>query len=98
MTTAMTYAAAIDWHHGDIGTGWWIVMMVAMVLFWALVIGGIVWLLRTAASGSPAANPDRARGILDERLARGEIDTPEYERLLGAMERRNEEPPPQAAA
>jgi putative membrane protein len=73
-------------------------MMVAMVLFWALVIGGIVWLLRTAASGSPVVNPARPRGILDARLARGEIDIPEYERLLGAIESRSEAPPPQTAA
>lgn len=93
MTTAMTYMATVDWHHGDIGTGWWIVMMVVMVVFWALVIGGIVWLLRAAASGRTDGNPVSAREILDERLARGEIDVPEYERRASVITNRGEAPP-----
>ena len=54
--------------------GWWVVMMVAMLLFWALVIAGVVWLIR--ASG-------RAKGamdLLDERLATGDISIEDYER------------------
>jgi putative membrane protein len=28
------------------GWGWWLVMSIGMVAFWALVIYGIVWLIR----------------------------------------------------
>ncbi len=52
------------------------------LLWWALLIGGAVvvvrWLLRT---GSPADRfgDDRALSILKERYARGEIDKGEFE-------------------
>ena len=67
----VTLADAWDMHDGG---GWWVVMMVAMLLFWALVIAGVVWLIR--ASG-------RAKGamdLLDERLATGDISIEDYER------------------
>ena len=65
--------------HGDFGTGWWIVMMLGMILFWGLVIAAIVWVVRElthtrathAASETPTA-------VLDRRLASGEITTEEY--------------------
>lgn len=65
-------------HDGDIGTGWMIVMMLGMVLFWGLVVLGVVWLLRGGISRGQhdvAANP---LAILDRRLAEGEISAEEY--------------------
>lgn len=52
-----------------------------MILFWSLIILGIVAIVKwltgtTGGSGSPA--PKSARQILDERYARGEIDQEEY--------------------
>ena len=85
LVTALSTLAAVDWHHGDIGTGWWIVMMLAMVVFWVAVIAGIVWLVRTAAGGA-APHHLSARERLDERLANGEIDIDEYRDRLGALE------------
>ncbi len=69
-----------------IGLGWlW------MLLVWALVIGGIVWAVgRLTPSGTSRRPPERddtARRILDERLARGEIDTDEYRRLRDELTR-----------
>lgn len=70
------------------GWGWgaWLVMSVLMVLFWGLVIAGIVVLARYLAGsrqGGPTL-PDRGRSsaeeLLDERFARGEIDQDEYTR------------------
>ena len=62
-----------------------LVMMVGMVLFWGLVILGIIWLLReTLGRHHPAHDP---RAILDRRLAEGEISVEEYEqrkKTLGA--------------
>lgn len=65
-------------HDGDIGTGWMIVMMLGMVLFWGLVVVGIVWLLREAIGHGrgPSADP---LAILDRRLAEGQISIEEYE-------------------
>ncbi len=69
------------------GGGWafWQValMWVVMIGFWGLLIWGI-WALITGASrrqGGQEREGDTARKILDERLARGEIDAEEYRRL-----------------
>lgn len=63
--------------HGDVGTGWWILMVLAMLLFWGALVALVVWLVRGGASGSSAA--EDPLGILDRRLASGEITPDEYE-------------------
>jgi putative membrane protein len=71
-----------DWGHMDWNGGWWIVMALGMVLFWGLVIVGIVWLVRELAGsrqaphGSPQTHDPLA--TLDHRLAAGEISPEEY--------------------
>ena len=53
-----------------------------MLLFVALLVVGIVVLVRSSSGGVPRnAEPTggRALDILDERFARGEIDAKEYE-------------------
>ena len=68
------------------GGGWafWQValMVVGMVVFWALVIWAVYALVagtgRWTGTGHGGGGP---RQILDERLARGEIDADEYRRL-----------------
>lgn len=57
-------------------------MWAGMIVFWGLVIWAIYAVVTSAARrpGSEHRGPD-ARRILDERLARGEIDTAEYQRL-----------------
>jgi len=72
------------------GGGWpfWEVglMWVAMIAFWGLLIWGI-YALVTGAARRPESKPDgdAAARILDERLARGEIDAAEYQRLKDVM-------------
>ena len=67
----------------------WIVML----LFWALIIGGIallaVWLFRSAtpAALGPTA-PSRSLEILRERYARGEITREQYEEMRHEIEGR----------
>lgn len=69
------------------GGGWpvWagILMGVAMLLFWGLLLWGLYVLathvIRPVAASSPAG---QARRILDERLARGEIDAGQYRSML----------------
>lgn len=59
-------------------------MWVGMIVFWGLVIWA-VYALISAARRPPRdreeAHGDGARRILDERLARGDIDEAEYRRL-----------------
>jgi putative membrane protein len=78
------------WHGGWTG-GEWVLAGVGMLLFWALVVAGVIWLVRHLSAdrrssgerGVPLdkpVSPDRpsAREILDERYARGEIGDEEY--------------------
>ena len=71
-----------DWGHMNWDGGWSILMVLGMVLFWALVILGVVWLVREVSAGRResqrgAAGPDPA-ATLDHRLASGEISIKEY--------------------
>lgn len=58
-------------------------MWLGMILFWGLLIWA-VYALITAATRKPR-HDNSAREILDERLARGEIDEAEYQRLRDLM-------------
>jgi len=53
---------------------------VFMVLWWVLIIAGIVALVRWLLSNSRSETPHKsARDILDERYAQDEINRDEYE-------------------
>ena len=70
------------------GFGGW---MMLMLLFWVFVIALIVWLVLTVArSQSQSSSRDSAArgglGILQERLARGEIDADEYRQRRAVLE------------
>jgi putative membrane protein len=69
---------------GNWGWGSWILMTVAMVVFWAALITGAVLAVRYTASArradtNPAALPTRAEELVAQRYARGEIDEDEYQ-------------------
>ena len=65
-------------HHWDQGwgAGNWLLMGFGMVVFWALLVAVIVWLVRS--TGTRPRVVSTARDILDERYARGEITDEEY--------------------
>ncbi len=67
------------------GGGWpsWEValMWVAMIAFWGLLIWAVYALITSARKPDTGPSSQDPRQILDQRLARGEIDTEEYQRL-----------------
>ena len=84
----MGFGGMMGWGGPGYGFGWWgILMGILMLLFWVLVIGGIVWLViwlvqqpRPGAAGPGAPGPS-ALDILRERYARGEITREQYEQM-----------------
>ena len=76
--------------HGMSGWGY-AGMAIGMVLFWALIIVGIVALVRFAGGGNqgsrytmPPEQPD-AQHLLAVRFARGEINETEYREKLAVL-------------
>lgn len=65
---------------GGMGWGWIGLGMVHMLLFWVLVILGIVVLARWLASGPPGTSPDPLE-ILKARYAKGEITKEQFEQM-----------------
>lgn len=58
-----------------------------MLLFWVFVIAGIVWLvLALSRSQFPRGGESNALRILEERLARGQIDAEEFRTRRAAVE------------
>jgi putative membrane protein len=67
------------------GAGGWIMMGFGMVLFWGLVILGIVWIVRTLARAEHREPEHRSSAenrspveTLDRSLAEGKIDVDDY--------------------
>jgi putative membrane protein len=76
------------WYWGS-GVEWWgwLLGSVGMLAFWAVVVWCVLYLLtnRTQRPNTDHQNPPDAEQILDERLARGEIETDEYRKLLAVL-------------
>lgn len=80
------------WHDGGSDWGYWLTMILLMVVFWGAIAGVAVVLFRSWRGGSPSAPPPPPPGapgtggqdeasalrILEERFARGEIDADEF--------------------
>jgi putative membrane protein len=77
------------------GMGGWgmLLMMFSGLLFWGLIIAGIVLLVRSMGrGGQPGPAVDQASAqtpqrVLADRFARGEIDEDEYTRRLQVLGR-----------
>ncbi len=79
MNIGSTFPLADAWGmHGDIGAGWWIVMVVAMVLFWGVVIVVGARLLRGAFDGWQRPRNESALEILERRFAEGAVSVEDY--------------------
>ncbi len=80
--TAVAQGPGYEW-------GWWgmhpmwgmwgIGMMVMMLIFWGVVIAGIVLGIRWLVTQGRESRTDNALEILRQRYARGEIDKEEFE-------------------
>lgn len=77
--------------HGDWNAADWLMMSFGMVVFWTVVVVGVVLLVKNYGTGSSgraeqmsltkrsdSTQPSAARAILDERYARGELSDEEY--------------------
>jgi putative membrane protein len=77
------------WYGPGMGGWGYALMALSMLLFWGLIIGAIVALvryLRDAGPTSPAVTtPKSPEQILADRFARGEIDEEEYQRRLAVL-------------
>jgi len=75
------------WGGGGWGAGWWAVMAIAMVIFWAIVVFGIVALVRYFGHthDAPTSEKTDPEAILRTRLARGEIDEEEFRKRLAVL-------------
>lgn len=89
MTTASTGLLADMWgmHNGDMGGGWWIVMMIGMLLFWGAVIFGIIWLVRSSSDGWKFGRRETSFEILERRFAEGAISADEYQERRAVLTR-----------
>ncbi len=68
-------------HMGSWGWGGMIIGPIMMIVFIALIVGAVVLVVRWTGLGGSAltGGANKARNILDERFARGEIDKDDYE-------------------
>jgi uncharacterized membrane protein len=84
MTTVLAVPLADTWGmHGDVGTGWMILMGGMMVLFWGAILIGIAWLIRSAVGSWSAQKENRVTKenpvqILERRFAEGAITPEDY--------------------
>jgi len=73
-------------HHMD--AGGWVFMALGNIIVWGLIIAFIIWLvqdLRTRPHRHHFASGASAAEILDRRLASGEINVQEHQRLRASL-------------
>ncbi len=86
LMSVLSTVVAQHWDHDDMmgGSGWWWLWGTLMMIGVLAAIAVVVWLIvRSVQSGPSGARS--ARDILNERYARGEIDTDEYEQRLSKL-------------
>lgn len=79
------------WDYGDHMSGWgWAVMAFGSVLFWALIVVGVIALVRYLGRERDRSQPvgPTAEELLAQRFARGEIDEAEYRHRLDVLRQR----------
>lgn len=84
--------------HMDWDGGWSVLMVIGMVLFWGLIIAGVVWVVRELSGGpraprDAAPDPDPLK-TLDRRLAEGTISPDDYRERRAILS--GEQPSPES--
>ncbi|MGE5237823.1 MAG: SHOCT domain-containing protein [Chloroflexota bacterium] len=76
-------------HWGDYGWGWGMGFGgVFMIIFWILVILGILYVVKSIAGGrKEGMKEETALDILKKRYAKGEIAKEEFERMKDDLEK-----------
>ncbi len=73
--------------YGSSSSGWGIALMsLGMIAFWGLVIWAIYYLIAGRTNRRIENGPDESRPILNQRLAKGEIDQDEYRKLIELLD------------
>jgi putative membrane protein len=72
--------AGSHWDHGGF---WWF----PFALLWVVVLGTVIWLVARTVRPRERSGVERARGILAERYARGEVTGEEYRERLDELSR-----------
>jgi putative membrane protein len=78
------------WGYNQMGGGAWAIMIFLTIVFWVVVVVGVVYFVRrspstrsTPVSSSPS--PDTPEQILRARFARGEIEEAEFRTRMAAL-------------
>jgi putative membrane protein len=69
--------------HWDHGGFWWL----PVALLWVVVLGAAIWFVVRAVRSRERSGIERARDILAERYARGEVSGEEYRERLDELSR-----------
>lgn len=88
------------WQYGQgAGPGWWVVMVIFMILFWSVVVLGAVYSVRHYRGGhhhhgygdvsAHGSTNEGAIEILRTRFAKGELDEAEFKSRLALLEERH---------
>jgi putative membrane protein len=76
------------WFPHPMGVWDYVIMVINMVLFWALIILSVIGFVRYLASSNRSARSREAdERMLAERFARGEIDKQEHHQRLDELRR-----------
>jgi putative membrane protein len=76
----------MHWGWGDYGMGGYGFGWLFMILFWAFVILGIIYLVKMLAGGAGKLPPrETAEDILKKRFAKGELSREEFEEALKVL-------------
>jgi putative membrane protein len=67
-------------------SGWWLIGMSMMVLFWVAIILLVIWVVRSLFPREMRSGHDRALETLQQRYAKGEINAAEYEQSRARLE------------